>query len=134
MVIRAVAVDVKAVTASVLATEDRGVVDGLKVLVGWLVWLEVTVVTFSGLKSEVSTGPQVSLQSMAWESECGWQCTVPRQHSERRAPFLLSSALRLRPSVQGRDRRPAGWQQPPGGSEYLPVQWSSVPVCCPTKN
>lgn len=48
MVIRAVAVDVKAVTASVLATEDRGVVDGLKVLVGWLVWLEVTVVTFSG--------------------------------------------------------------------------------------
>lgn len=47
VVIRAVAVDVKAVTASVLATEDRGVVDGLKVLVGWLVWLEVTVVTFS---------------------------------------------------------------------------------------
>jgi len=36
-----------AVTVSFLDAEDCGVVGCLTVLVGWLVWLEVTVVTFS---------------------------------------------------------------------------------------
>lgn len=47
VVILAVAVDTKAVTVSVLDVEDCGFVGCLTVLVGRLVWLEVTVVTFS---------------------------------------------------------------------------------------
>lgn len=55
-------VDVKAVTVSVLETEDTGVVDCLTVLAGWLVWLEVTAVTFSaGGSRNVSTGAKAQV-------------------------------------------------------------------------
>lgn len=55
-------VDIKAVTGSVLETEDTGVVDCLTVLAGWLVWLEVTAVTFSaGGSRNVSTGAEAQV-------------------------------------------------------------------------